>query len=243
MLLAGAAGGLAADPPSVTRLGPDLTVRELAPSVLLHTTWKELPDLGRFPSNGLVVLGERGALLVDTAWTEEATVRLLDHVERAHERRVTDVIVTHSHDDRTSGVKEALRRGARVHALGLTADRTKAAGRGVPTETFEQSTVVELAGVRAEAFFPGAAHAPDNVVVWLPASRILAGGCMIRSGDSTSLGWLGDASLATWAESVRAVQRRFPEVAIVVPGHGDPGDASLLAHTVELVKAAPPSGR
>lgn len=216
--------------PRVTKLGPDLAVRELAPSVLLHTTWKVLPDLGRFPSNGLIVLGEHEALLVDTAWTEEATVQLLDHVERAYGRRVTHVIVTHSHDDRTSGVKEALRRGARVHALKLTAARTKAEGRGTPSDTFEQRAVVEFDGVRAEAFFPGAGHAPDNIVVWLPESRTLAGGCMIRSGDSTSLGWLGDASLATWTDSVRAVQRRFPDVAVVVPGHGDPGDVAARAH-------------
>jgi metallo-beta-lactamase class B len=99
--------------------------------------------------------------------------------------------------------------------------------------------VIELDGIRAEAYFPGAAHAPDDIVVWLPQHRILAGTCMIRSGDATSLGYLGDASLATWSEAVRAVQRRFSDIAMVVPGHGEPGPSSLLDHTIELVRATP----
>lgn len=232
---AAAADGATAS--GVTWLRSDLQVRELSPTVLLHTTWKLLPELGRFPSNGLVVLGAREALLVDTAWTEEATVALLDHVERARRRRVTHLVVTHSHDDRVAGVAEARRRGVEVHALGLTAGRMAAAGYPPPDVTFERDAVLELDGVRAEVFFPGAAHAPDNVVVYLPASRTLAGSCMIRAADAASLGYLGEASLTTWGDAVRAVRARFPDVARVVPGHGEPGGAALLGHTLALVAA------
>lgn len=221
----------------VLSLGPDLELREIAPGVVMHTTWKELPEVGRFPSNGLLVLGAKEALLIDTAWTVEATGLLLDHVEQVYRRRVTHVIVTHSHDDRAIGIREAQRRGARVHALALTAARTAAAGFGTPSDTFEQNAIIELDGIRAEAYFPGPAHAPDNIVVWLPQHRILAGTCMVRSGDATSLGSLGDASPATWSDAVKAVQRRFPDIALVVPGHGEPGPSSLLDHTIELVRA------
>ena len=146
-------------------------------------------------------------------------------------------IVTHSHDDRATGIREAIHRGARVRALSPTATRTAAAGLGTPSDTFEESTVIDFDGIHAE-LLPGAAHAPDNLVVWLPHNRILAGGCMIRSATDTSPGYLGDASLATWADSVRAVQRRSPDIALVVPGHGAPGPSSLLDHTIDLVRAA-----
>jgi glyoxylase-like metal-dependent hydrolase (beta-lactamase superfamily II) len=219
------------------RLSAELEVREIAPGIAVHTTWKELPEVGLFPSNGLIVLGATEALLIDTAWTEEATVLLFDYVEHAYKRRVTHVIVTHSHDDRAIGIREAMRRNARVHALSLTATRTAAAGLGSPTDTFEESAVIEFDGIRAEAYFPGPAHAPDNLVVWLPHSRILVGGCMVRSAADTAPGNLADASLATWVDSVRAVQRRFPDIAVVIPGHGAPGTSSLLDHTIELVRA------
>lgn len=222
-----------------TRLSDDLFVRPLAPGVLLHVSWKTLPAWGRISSNGLVVLGASEALLVDTAWGDEPTEALLDYVEREHHRRVTHLVVTHAHDDRVGGIRAALARGVVVHELALTAERAAAQGYPPPTETFERELALDVDGIHAEVFFPGAAHAPDNVVVWLPASRILVGGCMIREASATSIGNLADASLDAWSESVRAVETRFPTPGIVVPGHGAPGDASLLAHTLELVRATP----
>ncbi len=243
-VLAGCAPARGAPPPTpqatrtgVARPSADLEVRALGPGLLLHTTWKTLPEYGRMSSNGLVVLGEREAWLIDTAWTEEATIALLEHVERAHQRRVTRLIVTHSHDDRVAGVAAALRRGVTVHALELTRDRMVAAGYPAPSVTFAKEAVVEVDGVRAEVFFPGAAHAPDNVVVYLPAWRVLAGSCMIRAVDAKALGYLGEASLSTWGDAVRAVRARFPAIERVVPGHGDVGDGALLDHTLALVAA------
>ncbi len=222
-----------------TRLADDLFVRPLAPDVLLHVSWKTLPAWGRISSNGVVVLGSSEALLVDTAWGDEPTEALLDYVEREHHRRVTHLVVTHAHDDRVGGIRAALARGVVVHELALTAERSAAQGYPPPTETFERELPLDVDGTRAEVFFPGAAHAPDNVVVFLPASRILVGGCMIREASASSIGNLADASLETWGESLRAVEARFPTPAIVVPGHGAPGDATLLAHTAELVRATP----
>jgi metallo-beta-lactamase class B len=60
---------------------------------------------------------------------------------------------------------------------------------------------------------------------------------MVRSADASALGNLADASLPTWADAVRAVRARYPSPAIVVPGHGELGDASLLDHTLEWVAA------
>lgn len=36
---------------------------------------------------------------------------------------------------------------------------------------------------------------------------------MIRARDAASLGYLGEASVDTWADAVRAVQTRFPDIA------------------------------
>lgn len=231
-----ARGNVAA--PSPTWLRADLAVREIAPGVLLHTSWKMLPEFGgAISSNGLVVLDADEALLVDTAWGDEPTAILLDHVERVHHRRVSHVVVTHSHDDRIGGIREALRRGIAVHELELTAKRAAAEGFPPPTRTFARELSLRVGGIEAQAFFPGAAHAPDNVVVWLPGPGILFGSCMIREASAESVGNRADASLADWPDSLRAVRTRFPRPRVVVPGHGEPGDASLLDRTAELVEA------
>lgn len=224
--------------PGEVVLSADLLVRPLSGNVLLHVSWKEVEGWGRVGSNGLVVLGEREALLVDTAFTDEQTAQLLDHVETAHGRRVTHILVTHSHDDRMGGIREAQRRGITVHGLALTAERAIAEGNPPPDETFASETTLNVDGARALAFFPGAAHAPDNAVVWLPDAEVLFGGCMIREAAGTNVGNMGDASLSTWEDAVNTIRARVPSPRIVVPGHGEVGDAGLLDHTIALVRAA-----
>jgi glyoxylase-like metal-dependent hydrolase (beta-lactamase superfamily II) len=225
------------DASDVIQVSGDLALRPIADGVWMHTSWAELPGLGRVPSNGLVVVGVRDALLVDTAWGEVPTVALLDYVEGTLGRHVTDVLLTHSHDDRVEGVRVVLDRSARVHALELTATRMVAGGYPPPTHPFESEASLQVDGVRVEAFFPGAAHAPDNVVVWLPATGVLFGSCMLRAQDWT-LGNLEDASLTTWSSALDAIVARVPAPRVVVPGHGDPGGPELIEHTRALVRAA-----
>jgi hypothetical protein len=74
--------------------------------------------------------------------------------------------------------------------------------------------------------------------VWLPAHRLLFGGCMVRAADASALGNLADADVAGWRHAIDTVSAAFGSAAIVVPGHGTPGGAELLAHTRELVDAA-----
>jgi len=234
-----AGNGLAAEKfHGAVRLRADLTVRPIAPGVFLHESTRALPGLGPIGSNGLVVLGSRHALLVDTAWGDEATAALLDWVERETGRRATDLVVTHSHDDRIGGIREARRRGIRVHEFEGTARRASADGWPPPDEVFASEALLAVDDVRAEVFFPGAAHSPDNVVVWLPGPRILFGSCMIRSGDATDVGNRADASLSTWEASLAAVEARFPGPTTVVPGHGSPGGIELIARTRQVVREA-----
>jgi metallo-beta-lactamase class B len=75
-------------------------------------------------------------------------------------------------------------------------------------------------------------------VVWLPDEQVLFGTCMVREQAGTSVGNLADASLETWEAALAAVRARVPAPRVVVPGHGEPGDAGLLDHTLALVRAA-----
>lgn len=219
------------------RLAADLELRRLGPGLWLHVSTHEVPRWGQVSANGLVVMGPKGTLLIDTPWTPAQTRRLLDWLRDSHAPTVTDVIVTHFHEDRLGGVP-ALPPSARVHALASTSELAAGQGNGFSAAVLPPDSVLELAGESVEPFFPGAGHAPDNLVVWLPARHLLFGGCFVRSAASHDLGNLSDADVASWRAAVERVIDRFPTAAIVVPGHGALGDRQLLAHTRELVEAA-----
>lgn len=222
-------------PSSRIDLADDLQLRPLAKGVWVHVSTLDLPGLGRVPSNGLVLVGPHGALLVDTPWTPNQTEKLVRWIEER--QPLVDVVVTHAHQDRTGGVG-ALPPTTRVHALGSTVELSTGYGRAFSAEKLPVSASLELVGERVETFFPGAGHAPDNLVVWFPDRRILFGGCMVKSTEAGELGNVADADIDSWGAAIRQVRERYPDAAVVVPGHGELGGTELLDHTGALIEAA-----
>jgi metallo-beta-lactamase class B len=210
-------------------------VQAVVPGVWRHVSYHRFSGAGFIPSNGLIVKGEDGALIVDTAWNDEQTAALLDWVE-LNIGRINALVITHAHDDRLGGLAEAHRRGVSSYALAETVEQ--AAERGWPDIQNSVITGFPLRGlgVPGELFFPGSGHTADNATVWLRESRVLAGGCLVRATAATSMGNTSEADVENWPRAIIALQQRYPEVRIVVPGHGDPGGPELLAHTRELLE-------
>jgi len=188
-------------------------------------------------SNGLVVYTDGGLLLVDTAWTAEQTEAILRWGEQSLDRPWIGAIITHDHSDRDGGLDALVERRIPADALDLTVDRI--AHRGVkrpltPLLAASQGAVSDPRGF--EAFYPGPGHSPDNIVLWFPSSRILFGGCLLKSAEATMLGFTGDADLGGWPLAVRRVWERYPAPASIVPGHGSVDFlGGAYAHTLELL--------
>lgn len=218
------------------RAPDEVTLQPLADGVWVHVTWNTVPQFGLVASNGVLACGTGGGLLIDTAWNDAQTAHLLD-LAAARGCPVHALVVTHFHDDRMGGIAEVLRRRIPTYASPETVKRAHLAGWS--PKPVGAPDVVEAAGVQAEVFFPGAGHAPDNVVVWLPASRVLFGGCMVRAAGTDALGNLSDADVAAWPGSVEKVQARYRQAVHVVPGHGAAGGPDLLSHTIELARRGP----
>lgn len=220
-------------PVAADTLRADVVVRPLAAGVWLHTTTKD-----GIPSNGLLVETPRGTLLVDTAWDDEQTALLLDWAA-ARLRPVHRAVITHHHEDRMGGLATLRARGIPAGASDLTVAAARAKGLAPPDVLFAASDgVFREAAEGFEVFHPGPGHTTDNVVVWVPAARVLFGGCFVRAGETRGLGNVADADRAAWPASAARLGERYGAAArIVVPGHGAPGDASLFEHTRALAAA------
>ncbi len=49
-------------------------------------------------------------------------------------------------------------------------------------------------------------------------------------------GYLNDANVNDWAATVEKVKKEYPQVRVVVPGHGKYGNEELLDYTIELFR-------
>lgn len=222
--------------PGDVRLAPDVLVRRIAPGLWLHVTLGEFPGPAYIPVNGALLVTEDGSVLFDTGWNDRHAEVLLDWAARDLGRPVRRAVVTHSHYDRTGGIRALRARGIPVAGLALTAELARAAGEPAPDSIPGLGSGPWRDSAGFELLHPGAGHTRDNVVAYFPRQRVLLGGCLVKADTATTLGNVADADVPNWPRAVARVRAAYPEVRIVIPGHGALGGPSALAWTERLVR-------
>lgn len=211
----------------------DLTVTRIAENTFVHTSFKQTDDFGNVPCNGLVVRQGNDAIVFDTSTNDEHAQELIDWIRGSLHCRIDAVVLTHFHDDRLGGLKAFHDQGIPSYACSRTIELARKAGMTVPRNSFADSLTLDLGGEAVTARFFGEGHTPDNVVGYFPREHVLFGGCLVKELEAGK-GYLGDANVAAWPATVERVERAYPNVAVVVPGHGEPGDKTLLDYTIRL---------
>jgi glyoxylase-like metal-dependent hydrolase (beta-lactamase superfamily II) len=215
---------------------PAMEISTLTDGVFLHKSYYQTDDFGLVSSNGLLVVDGKQATIVDTPWSESDTALLLQWAKKRG-LNVVASISTHSHDDRTVGIRLLNEKGIATYASVETNQILAEQNKATATHTFPQSEFT-LGNNFIEVFYPGGGHTKDNVVVWLPGSQLLLGGCFVRADKDTSLGYVGEAMIKEWPHSAEKLIAKYPNAKIVVPGHGKVGGAELLLHTKKLALEA-----
>lgn len=225
---------VAASSAPVTVLADDLELQRLDKGLWLYRAtvdWSGRP----VSSNGLVITGPDGTIVIDTPWNDRLTSLLLDWAEASF-GKIAAVVSTHFHADRLGGISEVKRRNISSYGHVETARLALEHDLPPPATTFEDRLALSTGTESVEIFFPGPGHSPDNTVVWLPARRFLFGGCLLKSTSWNRLGFLGDAVVEGWTASLEVLLDRYPQAGAVVPGHGDAGGLEVVRHTSDLVR-------
>ncbi|MEM7479648.1 MAG: subclass B1 metallo-beta-lactamase [Acidobacteriota bacterium] len=215
----------------------EVEIHPLEDGLWLHRSRTAWEEYGTIEANGLVIAGSQGAWIIDTAWNEEQTEALIAWVT-AEVGPLLGVVATHFHFDGLGGVSAFHRRDLPSWGHQKTAPLAPTWNLEAPRHTFAESAELSTGSGTVELFYPGPGHSPDNIVVWLPERRVLYGGCLIKSAKTRHSGNLEDADVTAWPASLDAVGKRYPAARTVVPGHGDPGDLSLLGHTAKIIASA-----
>jgi len=185
------------------------------------------------PSNGLIIETVHGVVLIDTAWNDEETSQILTFVKNEIHKSVQACFITHFHQDRAGGLKIVSSRNIPIYMTNLTYEllgkpRLKKSFISISNET------VSIDNVSLTIGYFGPAHSRDNITIWILSKELLFGGCLIKSLDSKNLGNIEDADLMNWPNVLREILSNYKEVKVVIPGHGEYGDISLVKHTLEL---------
>ena len=184
--------------------------------------------------NITVIVGDKGIILVDTGFTDEIGRHLKKFIASISDKPVTHIINTHHHGDHVLGNSEfpgteiisaekckelVIKEG--YEWIGLVENMT---GYKFPntkpipaTRVFPENTRVSVAlqGVKMDLWVPGGSHTPGDIMVYLPADKILISGDVLVNKMTPSF---RDAHVKTWIGTLQEVSKM--DINTVIPGHG-----------------------
>jgi glyoxylase-like metal-dependent hydrolase (beta-lactamase superfamily II) len=179
--------------------------------------------------NSGVIVGDKGVIVIDAKTTAAGGKELLDDIAKITPKPVTTVIETHSDGDHINGLA-AFPKGITIIAHEndkKEQEAVLAAGRGALIADHLPTVVVsknkdtrKIEGVKLELLHWAPAHTSGDLVVYLPAGKIVFTGDIISpqqpdpiihpEKNGSSEGWI------TATKGMLAL-----DAAQFVPGHGD----------------------
>jgi glyoxylase-like metal-dependent hydrolase (beta-lactamase superfamily II) len=212
--------------------------------------WVEVGDLvfvrryAALDQNIGVVLGEEGALVVDTRATHQHADELLADLRRLTPLPARVVVNTHGHWDHCFGnarfrpapiwghvrCAEMMRQtGEDQRARISEASAELAVGLAEvvidpPDQTFEDTATVEIepGGRSVELRYLGRGHTDNDIVVLVPDADVLFAGDLLENNATP---FFGDGYPLDWPATAEALVDLV--TGAVVPGHGDVGERAF----------------
>lgn len=212
----------------------DLKITHLTGDFYIYNTYKLFGTKVQ-PANGMYVLTDSGAVLIDTPWDTFPFGNLLDSIQAKHHKKVILCIATHSHEDRTFGLDYYRKKRIKTFTSKLTDEISKKNATPRAEFLFEKDTTFSIGQHSFETYYAGPGHTADNIVIWFNKEKILYGGCLVKSTEATDLGYIAEANLGEWPKSIKKIQVRYHDPAFIIPGHYDWTSKRSLDYTLELL--------
>jgi len=213
-------------------------IERIAPNVwaLISTPLAGDPDARRTLSNGGIVTGSNGTLLVEGFASDAGATWLAERARELTGRLPTHVILTHYHGDHSAGLA-AYRRPEGAPAF-VTTEATLGLLRLAPVvELLERGQLVapdtpltlDLGGIQV-LVTPRSGHTPSDVTITVQEPRVVFCGDLLWNGMFPNY---RDAIPSVLSREVRAMTSEAS--ATYVPGHGSIPSSAELRNYVGLL--------
>ncbi len=202
---------------------------------------KGRPEIGssenqNFISNAGFVITPKGVVVIDALGSPILAKKLLYEIKKVTPQKVVAVIVTHYHADHVYGLQEFKKIGAKIYAQNQginylsseTAKQRLIASRQdfapwvndstqlIPADVWiDQSRVLTIGGVQFQISRVGPAHAPEDLIIYIPSEGVLFVGDLVFRGR---IPFVGNADSKGWLSALDEIERLQPKT--IIPGHG-----------------------
>jgi len=189
-----------------------------------------------FISNAGFVVTPGGVVVMDALGSPSLAQKLITEIRKVTKQKVVAVIVSHYHADHIYGLQEFKKIGAKIYAQGEgrnylsseTAKQRLIASRidfapWVNANTqlisadvwIDKQSKLNIGGVEFLISRVGPAHAPEDLMVYVPSEKVLFAGDLVFRGR---IPFVGNADSKGWLIALDEIAKLNPNV--VIPGHG-----------------------
>lgn len=210
-----------------------LVIEKISDNLYQHTSYLQTNDFGNVPCNGMIVVDNGEAIVLDTTTDAETSDELIHYFVHELEIDIKGVVATHFHEDCVGGLDVFHERSIPSYAHNRTIQLLKDASQNIPQNGFETNLDLHFGKEKIHLDYFGEGHTTDNIVGYFPKERALFGGCLVKEMNATK-GYLGDANPEAWPATIQKLIATYPEIQIVIPGHGERGGKELLDYTIGL---------
>ena len=207
-----------------------------------HTYFVQgLPEMGsstnqNFISNAGFVVTSKGVVVVDALGSPILAQKLIAEIKKVTNQPIVALIVSHYHADHIYGLQEFKKIGAKIYAQGegrnyLSSETAKqrliasridfapwvnASTQLIAADVWiDKQTKLNIGGIEFLVSRVGPAHAPEDLMVYVPSEKVLFAGDLVFRGR---IPFVGNADSKGWLTALDAIEELQPQ--IVIPGHG-----------------------
>ncbi len=192
-------------------------------------------------TTGGFVVGDKGVLVIESMLNRSLATQLIKLVRKATNKPILYLVNTSYHGDHSYGnfvfakTTEIIQHPATKAYVEVSFEADRAfmlnlIGRNKGIEDVsarsgdvlvEDYLAIDLGGKTVEIRHFGFAQTAGDLVVWLPAERILWVGNMIQAPEP-ALPWLLEGRHKVTISTLKKIKEFLPDTATIIPGHGKP---------------------
>lgn len=211
-----------------------LEILPLTEHTFVHISYLETESFGRVACNGMIVVDKGEAIVLDTPVDNLVSEELINWLEKQN-IDIKAVVATHFHDDCVGGLKTFHEKNIPSYAHQKTLALLSEKEGEHPKHGFSGVKELQVGDEKVLLDYVGQGHTSDNIIAYFPSENVMFGGCLVKS-IGAGKGNLEDANVAEWSQTVSNIKSKYPNTAIVVPGHGKIGNIDLLDYTMALFR-------
>ncbi|MGQ9801104.1 MAG: MBL fold metallo-hydrolase [Candidatus Saccharicenans sp.] len=193
-------------------------------------------------ANCYFITGQKSNLLFDAKMTPDSFKEMLSEIQKISPKSLGMIILTHSDGDHVNGLK-GLTEKVKILAHKKTyeemlpaVEQTPELKEYLPSETYEDSQMLEFEGTRLELRNFGPAHTSGDTITFIPASKVAIVGDLMFFGRDPLIHKHKNGTFFGYLKTLQAMLDYRPEIEAFLSGHSDPVGRQEVKGLIDSLK-------